>query len=143
MEIACRAFVFWGNKILLCKQKYPYRNFWTLPGGSVEKGELLEECIIREVFEETGVKLEIDQLLYIRELINSSRHRIEFYFLMKEPMNQKTFERIRPCNEIGEVSFWRIDELKVVDIKPDCLPLLIQEVFDKSGTFPRYLGNIN
>lgn len=143
MENACRAFIFWENKILLCKQKKPCRNFWTLPGGCVERGETLEECVEREVFEETGIELKIDQMLFVRELINASRHRIEFYFLMKEPANQEVFKRIKPCNEIGEVAFWKIEDLKTVILKPDCLPRLVQEILNKYGTFPRYLGNIS
>lgn len=143
MENACRAFIFWKNKILLCRQKEPWRDFWTLPGGCIERGETLEECVVREVFEETGIKLRIDQLLFVRELINSSRHRIEFYFLMKEPENQDVFERVKPYNEIGEVVFFEIGELNTVELKPDCLPRLVQEILDKSGTFPRYLGNIS
>ena len=44
-----------------------YRNGkWDLPKGKLEKGETIEECALREVYEETGVKgLEIGELLEI------------------------------------------------------------------------------
>ena len=32
-----------------------YPNAWVLPGGHIDLGETLEECVIREVNEETGV----------------------------------------------------------------------------------------
>ena len=31
---------------------------WVLPGGHIDLGEDLEECVIREIHEETGVKIE-------------------------------------------------------------------------------------
>jgi len=34
----------------------PGPDFWLLPGGGVEPGELYEEAAVREVFEETGIR---------------------------------------------------------------------------------------
>ena len=38
-----------------------YPNAWVLPGGHIDLGETLEECVIREVHEETGVQINIDE----------------------------------------------------------------------------------
>jgi len=141
LESACRAFILHEKKILLCKQKM--RNFWTLPGGSVKEGETLVECISREIFEEIGVKLQIEQMLFIRELINSSRHRIEFYFSTKRQDNPQFYEEISPCNEIAETRFFTLEELSFIKLKPVCLPDLISETFNETSVFPRYLGNVN
>ncbi len=143
MEIACRAFIFCQGKILLCKQKNPPRDFWTIPGGSVKAGETLIDCINRELLEETGMVFEIEHLLFIRELITSSRHRIEFYFSVKEPENRGFFEKIRPYNEIEDLQFFKIEDLQLVAFKPDCLSNLVQEIREKSSVLPRYLGNVS
>jgi len=37
-------------------RKFP--NAWVMPGGHVERGETMEECVIREVGEETGIEIE-------------------------------------------------------------------------------------
>ena len=49
--------VIWGDKILLTK--YAKRNmaFYALVAGFTEIGETLEECVAREVMEETGLKV--------------------------------------------------------------------------------------
>ena len=38
---------------------------WSLPGGVMEVGETIEQCVIREVREETGLDVEITGLLGI------------------------------------------------------------------------------
>jgi 8-oxo-dGTP diphosphatase len=39
------------------------RSFWVLPGGGMEPGESETECLLREVREETGLRVEIERLL--------------------------------------------------------------------------------
>jgi len=53
-----------NNKILLVKRKNePYKNRWVLPGGFVEYGEKVEEAVMREVNEETGLNTKIKKLI--------------------------------------------------------------------------------
>lgn len=81
-------------------------------------------------------------MLFIRELINSSRHRIEFYFSTKRQDNSQFYEEISPCNEIVEARFFTLEELRFIRLKPVCLPDLIREAFNQTSVFPRYLGNV-
>src|SRR6266567_7113461 len=38
-------------------------DWWNLPGGGMEVGETIDEAVCREVREETGLEVEIDQLV--------------------------------------------------------------------------------
>ena len=49
------------GQILL--QRRAKENAWGFPGGALELGESAEEAVIREVFEETGLHVEVDRLL--------------------------------------------------------------------------------
>ena len=42
---------------------------WKLPGGLVEAGESLEDSVVREVWEETGIKAKLTSVLGYRELL--------------------------------------------------------------------------
>lgn len=46
------------GRILLVKRALaPYQNLWTFPGGRLEPGETIEQCVIREVEEELGITI--------------------------------------------------------------------------------------
>jgi 8-oxo-dGTP diphosphatase len=48
------------NKILLIKRRtVPFSGYWAVPGGRVESGETVEQTIVREVKEETGLDVAV------------------------------------------------------------------------------------
>ena len=49
----------WQNRILLCRQEKPGREYWLLPGGGVDAGESLIEALRRELREELGVEADV------------------------------------------------------------------------------------
>ena len=61
------------GKILLTRRTDNGR--WCLPGGAMDAGESLEECCVREVWEETGLTVRIVRLLGIY----STPNRIVYY----------------------------------------------------------------
>lgn len=59
-EVSAGGVVIFGNAVLMLKK---YNGDWVLPKGKVEPREAFEEAAIREVLEEAGVKVEIDNYL--------------------------------------------------------------------------------
>ena len=53
-----------ADKVLLVRRKRePFKGQYALPGGFVEYGERVEECVVREFQEETGIRVSIDRLI--------------------------------------------------------------------------------
>jgi 8-oxo-dGTP diphosphatase len=45
--------------LLIKRDTLPFRGYWALPGGRAEAGEEVEQAIVREVKEETGLDVEV------------------------------------------------------------------------------------
>lgn len=56
-----------GEEILIAKrgrdQSHPGK--WEFPGGKMEPGETTEDCLKRELFEELGVKIQVEELCLV------------------------------------------------------------------------------
>jgi 8-oxo-dGTP pyrophosphatase MutT (NUDIX family) len=75
IKVGCSAIILdeSGSKILLTCRADNGR--WCLPGGAMDPGESLEECCVREVWEETGLTVRVVRLIGIY----STPHRVTYY----------------------------------------------------------------
>jgi len=99
-------------------------------GGAVHIGEKAEDAVIREVYEETGVRYEIDRLAIIHECFFNGKsgtleglecHEICFYFLMK-PRGTKDLRSNSFIHGVKEEMHWiPIDELDKYKAYPSFL----------------------
>lgn len=75
--------VLWHEKKLLV-HRLVSDNFWALPGGRVEKGELSHNALQREWKEELQVNIQLHQLLWVMEnqfeYNQQTYHEIGFYY---------------------------------------------------------------
>ena len=53
-----------GGRILMARFAYPPR-IWNLPGGRIERNETPDDGVVREVAEETGLRITVDRLLLV------------------------------------------------------------------------------
>jgi len=60
--VVALTFIRQGNQILLVRQAYGAQ-YWSLPGGKMEPGESIEDAAIREVMEETGLKVRVTRVV--------------------------------------------------------------------------------
>jgi len=90
---------------------------WTMSGGKIHFGESFEQGCFREVFEETGLKINIKKikLISVTNDIVSDAHFVTFGFLCTD------FKGIPQVKEPDEITIWNWFELKLLP-KPLFLP---------------------
>lgn len=63
-KVAATSIIEREGKVLMVKRAIqPGYGLWSIPGGYVDRGEVVEAAAVREVWEETGLKVEIQRLV--------------------------------------------------------------------------------
>jgi ADP-ribose pyrophosphatase YjhB (NUDIX family) len=75
-----------GN-LFLMQSSGKFGDDWIIPGGKVSFGETMEQALVREIREETALKLTSVEFLGLREFIEEKRHFIflEFVAVAENP----------------------------------------------------------
>lgn len=115
--VRCAGIVIKNNKILLVKSDYDNKIYWILPGGGLCHGESLKECVKREVFEETGIKVKVGKLIFIDENCSQKNPMIHFTYLCK-PQNDDLIIGSDPDHKGGvikDVKYFDISAILKMD----------------------------
>lgn len=113
-----------SNKILMAKDKKT--SFYYTIGGRVRFGETAKEAILREIYEETQLRLEVGGLKYVHENFftsydNTVYHEISFFYSVKSSAELRNMKKHSFFEEsYGEVTLhWLpIDSLATLNIYP-------------------------
>ena len=134
--ISSRAIIIKDNKLVTLfrrkKKDNVIKEYYSLPGGKLEKNETIEECIIREVKEELCVDVKILKFINTVEYENS----IEYYFhceiINGEPkLGGEELERLNE-NNYYEVNYLDLDKLDQYDIySKDMIKSVIKDKLKK------------
>jgi 8-oxo-dGTP diphosphatase len=138
--IRVRGIIIDEGKLLTVKHPHS-KNFLALPGGHLEWGEDVKECLQREIVEELGINPKIGKLLYLYNFINEDNiQSLEFFFEIINSQDYLNIENIERTHayEIAEVCW-----IKPNDTTP-LFPRIVWEDFKKGNIISdkiRYINN--
>ncbi|UKS64417.1 NUDIX domain-containing protein [Rossellomorea marisflavi] len=131
--------------VLLTKNQDEEGFFYLFPGGGQEKGETLEEAVVRECQEEIGSTVRVGPLKHVREYIGKNHEhafdagfqQVEFYFEC-HLLGEEGYEPTNPDSHQVGIEWVSLDEWDGLRIYPKALGEYIKG--HRSGV---YVGDIN
>jgi 8-oxo-dGTP diphosphatase len=102
-----------GERVLLVERgNEPLAGCWSLPGGVVEAGERLEDALVREVFEETGLRVKTEIIATVFErIIPDAAGRCEYHYVLIDFYCAILGGELRAGDDSRRVGWFEIDLL--------------------------------
>jgi 8-oxo-dGTP pyrophosphatase MutT (NUDIX family) len=101
--------------LVKCKTYNEEDSRWGFPKGSLEEGETLNQCAMRELYEETGILLKIEEELMSNTITYKIDNNIYYYsYVMSNKFVKqcvKIFEKFKNDKEITKIGFVPIKKI--------------------------------
>ena len=123
-RLAARAVIVEAGLLLLVNaMANPASTLWCAPGGGVETGASLPDTLIREVFEETGLEIEVGQPCLVNEFHAPERgfHQVEVFFRCRITGGALDAGWRDPEGIVTRRDWVSRDEMAALRVKPDSL----------------------
>ncbi|MDH5793615.1 MAG: NUDIX hydrolase [Candidatus Bathyarchaeota archaeon] len=112
--IGVGAVIIKDGKILLEKRKNePGKGKWSVPGGLVELGESVEQTVMREVEEETGLEVEKPEHIdVVDNIIRDESGRVKYHFVIIDYFMKLKGGTLKAASDAEELRWVTFDEVE-------------------------------
>jgi len=136
-----------NNKVLLIKHVHDNEEYWVPPGGGLEpQDSSTKETVKREVFEESGLTVEVGPLLFVREFFEKSRntYHVEQFYLIESWQGELSLDNLVGLGGdehiITKAKWLNREEIKTERIFPEELRDLLWEKIKEKTISAEHLG---
>ena len=113
-----------GRALLVRRAKEPLYGRWVVPGGTVELGETLEEALVREMEEETGLLVEPLEVLTVFDRIDRDGGRVSYHYVIVDYLCRWRSGEARASSDALEVAWASAEELPRYDLPAKALEVV-------------------
>jgi len=121
-----------GKILLIRRGKEPLRGRWVVPGGTVEAGETLEQALVREVLEETGLLVRPREVVTVFDRIERSGAAVLYHYVIVDYLCDYVSGELRAGSDAADAAFAAPDELAFYDLPENALEVVL-DGFRRAG----------
>ena len=82
------------------------KGYWSLPGGLLEVGETLEEGVVREVLEETGLRVKpVEFFGLFQRIMRDAKGRTEYHYLLADYVCKVVGGTLQAGDDVSQVEW--------------------------------------
>jgi 8-oxo-dGTP diphosphatase len=101
-----------GRVVLIKRRFEPLAGKWSLPGGAVDVGERLVECVAREMLEETGLVVEVGPVVEVFDrIIRDDGGRVQFHYVLVDYLCRPIGGELQAGSDVTDAVYAAPDEL--------------------------------
>jgi len=131
-----------GRVLLIRRGKEPLRGRWVVPGGTVELGETLEEALVREIQEETGLLVRPRQVVAVFDRIQRVADRVDYHYVIVDYLCDYVAGEARAGSDAEAVALVAPADLPAYDLPEKALEVVLDgfrrvEAQSRQGLAPR------
>jgi 8-oxo-dGTP diphosphatase len=140
MKTRPSAIILADNKLLTLKYNYNDNLLYAIPGGNLEFGEKLEVALKRELEEEIGLEIEVQNLLFLAEVHQQNKDTLHCVFTAKVVSGTP---QLNPNETTAlEICWLPIETIENYNLYPN-IKTQIKEHFLEGKDHQVFLGEIN
>jgi len=100
-----------GRVLLIKRGKEPLRGRWVVPGGTVEVGETLEQALVREVREETGLTVRPIEVVLVFDRIDREGEEVRYHYVIVDYLCEYVSGTLRAASDAEDAAFVAREDL--------------------------------
>lgn len=105
--------------VLIQRRDEPLAGQWTLPGGLLELGETLDQGIVRELREETGLEVAVGPIVEVFDrILFDEDGRVRYHFVLVDYLCWARGGDLRPGSDVADVALVEPEELDRYWVSP-------------------------
>ena len=115
-RVGVGAVVLDGERVLLARRgRAPSMGKWSIPGGLVDLGERLEDALVREIEEESGLRVRLLGLCGVIDRVVREQDAVRYHYVIIDYVAESVGGRLQAGSDAAEVRWVNVDDLGQYD----------------------------
>ena len=101
-----------GRALLIKRGSEPLKDQWSIPGGTLDLGESIQEGVRRELLEETGIEVRVGELIEVFDRIfRDAAGKIQYHFVIVDYLCEKVSGEAHAASDVTDVAWVNEEDL--------------------------------